>query len=310
MRQGLPSSASSHLTQGASLMSMSTASAALAFKPEQIGQLITVPVQKGSIALQVATVIHTDPSHKFRVPIVAADPAAAWTAEGADITASDAVLDEAVAEYKKLAGLTIITSELADDSSPEAAGIVGAGLARDIARKIDAAFFGTNVTDEGPPPVVNANQPAGLEDLANVNAITGPADWANVDPFTEAVYEAESVGATVNAFIAHPADALALAQVKETTGSNRDLLQPDPTLPGVRRVAGVPLLVSPAVTEGTIWGIPTALSLVALRKDVTLDVDRSAYFASDRVGIRATLRVGWVFPHEAAIQKISLTPAG
>jgi HK97 family phage major capsid protein len=38
-----------------------------------------------SVAAQVSTVVPTS-SHDFRVPIASADPTAAWTAEGAEIT--------------------------------------------------------------------------------------------------------------------------------------------------------------------------------------------------------------------------------
>ena len=34
-----------------------------------------------------------------------------------------------------------------------------------------------------------------------------------------------------------------------------------------------------------------------------LAVDESAYFSSDSVGVRATMRVGFAFPHEAAISE-------
>lgn len=289
-------------------MTTETTNASRAFLPEQVGQLITRPVAKASVAIQATTVIETaaDSNHKFRVPVIGADPSAEWTPEGDEITPSDATLTEAVTDYYKLAGLSIITSELADDSSPEAAEVIGAGLARDIARKLDTAFFGTNVTAPGPPPVITDSKPAGLEALADVNHVTAPAAWADLDPFTEAIFEAEGVGATLTSFVANPADALLLAQLKETSTSYRDLLQPDATKPGVRLIGGVPLLVSPAVTAGTIWGLPSDRTLIALRKNVTLTIDRSAYFSSDRVGIRAILRIGWVFPHPAAIQKISL----
>jgi hypothetical protein len=40
---------------------------------------------------------------------------------------------------------------------------------------------------------------------------------------------------------------------------------------------------------------------------VDLAVDKSAYFTSDRTSIRAIMRVGFAFPHAAAVQKISLT---
>jgi hypothetical protein len=47
---------------------------------------------------------------------------------------------------------------------------------------------------------------------------------------------------------------------------------------------------------------------VAMREDTTLTIDRRAYFSSDRIGIRATMRVGFGFPHEAAIVRIAVTP--
>jgi len=74
--------------------------------------------------------------------------------------------------------------------------------------------------------------------------------------------------------------------------------------------AGVPLYVSPAVTAGTIWGIPKPRVLIAIRQDVDLRIDESAYFANDQTGIRAVLRVAFAFPHEAAIQRIMLGEDG
>ena len=42
-----------------------------------------------------------------------------------------------------------------------------------------------------------------------------------------------------------------------------------------------------------------------LRQDVTLDVDWSRYFESDRVAIRGTLRVGFGFAHPQSIVKVT-----
>lgn len=290
-------------------MAMTTASAVRAFLPSQVGELVVQPVTRASVAIQaVGEAVFADAmTNSYRVPLVSADPTAAWTPEGEEIVPSDAVLNEAASVFYKLAGLTIISRELAEDSSPAAAETVGAGLARDIAAKLDAAFFGTNVTDAGPPIVRNTAQPAGLEDLAGFNPVdAGAAAWANADPFAEAVYAAEGVGASVGAFVANPVDALALAKVKKATGSNEPLLGNDPTQPTRRTLQGVGLLVSPGVTPGTVWGIPRGRVLVVLRDDVRLDVDRSAYFSSDRIGVRATLRGAFLYPHPAAVQKITL----
>lgn len=284
-------------------MSMNTTSANRAFLPEQVHDLIVVPVTREAIALQVADVVPVNErANGYRVPIVNADPSAAWTAEGEEITPSDSNLGEVHSPFFKLAGLTIISAELAADSSPEASELVGNGLARDIATKLDAAFFGTKDT--------STVQPAGLADLTGVHQVDAGAGWKNSDPFAEAVYAAEGEGATLSAFVANPADALALAKVKKATGSNEPLLGNDPTQPTRRMIAGVPLLVSPAVATGTIWGTPKNRTVVAMRQGTTLDVDHSVYFTSDRVAVRATMRVALLFPHEAAIQKITLTPGG
>lgn len=267
-----------------------------AISPDQIESLIVLPVQSNSVAFAAATLIATNAT-ETRIPRVTEDPAAAWTGEGEEIGTSDPKVDDIGIIPKKLAGLTVVTNETLADTNPAADSIVGDGLTRDIARKVDAAFFGSN---DG-----SALQPEGLEDQ-DVTEVAAPAAWADADPFAEAISNAEGLGLLVNTFVANPADALALAQLKESSSSSRPLLGADPTVPTRRSLQGVPLLVSPAVTEGTVWGIPSNRAIIVRRNDVDLQVDRSAYFTSDRTAIRATMRVGFAFTQPAAIQKIVL----
>ncbi|MEV3855982.1 phage major capsid protein [Streptomyces sp. NPDC050095] len=128
-----------------------------------------------------------------------------------------------------------------------------------------------------------------------------------MDPFLEAIAQAETVGAMLTSFAAHPTDALALAQLKEQTGSNRPLLGSDPTAPTRRLIAGVPLYVSSAVTPGTVWGLPKDRVFVVLRRDVKVDLSTEAFFRSDQVAVRGTMRIGYGFPHPVAITRVRLT---
>lgn len=273
-------------------------SAATAITPEQIAQLITLPVEQASVALGVSTIIASN-DVRTRIPRLTADPAAAWVAEGAEIGASDPTVDDITVTPSKLAGLNVVSNELAADSSPAAQQLVGAGLARDIAKKLDAAFFGKKGSD----PV----RPAGLEDLTGFTPVDAGEAWANLDPFEDAKIAAEGLGLKVTNFVANPADVLALSKLKESSTSNRGLLTPDATAATNRTIAGVPLLVSSAVTAGTIWGIPAERSVIVRRQDVSLATDTSAYFTSDRTAIRATLRIGFAFPQPAALVKIKLS---
>lgn len=279
---------------GDAVMVHTTANSAGILTPDQVTDLLIRPAFEMSVAAQVASLITTS-SSTTRFPVVAADPSAAWVAEGGEIAVSDASLTEIDVTPSKLAGLTIATRELVEDSDPSAAEVVGQGLARDIARKLDAAFFGAL-----PSPA-----PAGLAALTGVTPVSAGANWTNVDPFVDALAAAEGVNATLTAFVANPADLVLLSKIKQGTGSQVPLLTADPTAPARRVIFGVPLLVSPAVTAGTVWGVPRDRAFLVSREDATVVTDYSVFFTSDRVAIRATMRVGFGFPHPAALVRIT-----
>ena len=287
-------------------MPLYTTGAAGILTPEEIGDLVVRPVSRLSVAYQVSQVAVID-SHDFRIPLLTADPSASFVAEGAEIPADDADISELICTPKKVAGLSVISRELAADSiDGKAADVVGQALARDTARAVDAAFFGENT----------ANGPSGLGSLSGVAEVDA-GTLLNLDPFAEGQSMAESVGAVVICWVASPNTVLALAQLKRETGSNEPLLQPDPTLPGRRQIFGAPLLTSPAVDDHTVWGIPASyisadpddqsgrLSYVVQAQDASLDVDGSVFFTSSRVAVRTELRVSFGWPHPAAVVRIN-----
>ncbi|MDN4521413.1 phage major capsid protein [Mycolicibacterium austroafricanum] len=271
-------------------MPLYTTAAGGILTPEEVGALVVQPVERASVAMQIATVVPTN-SGEFRIPIVTNDAIAAWTPEGSDITPSDAGVDEITIKPDKLAALSIISNELAQDSSPAATELVGNSIGRDLARKVDAAFFAA----------ATLNGPDGVESIAYQATTT--TTLTNTDAFAEAISLAENEGATVTAFVANAATVLALSKVKRETGSNEPLLQPDPTLPTRRQILGVPLWSVPdtVVPDDVVWAIDGTRVFIIVRQDVDLRIDPSRYFESDRLGIRATMRVGFGFPHEAAV---------
>jgi HK97 family phage major capsid protein len=282
-------------------MTLTTGTAGPLLTPEQVEDLLVLPVLAASVALNplVSTVVRLTGS-TYRIPKVTADPSAAWVAEGAEIPASDLTTNELIVTPSKVAGLSVITSELAEDSSPEASTEVGAGLARDIARKVDAAFFGG----------VAANTPSGLASLTvgsgNVQDIAAGTAPTNLDAFAQAQMLAGNVGAEITSFVTNPTTALVLANLKETSGSGKPLLEPDPTKATRRMIFGVPLLTSPDAPVGTIWGMSAGRVTTVVRRDAEVQADRSVFFTSDRVAVRATCRIGFGFPHTAALVRIRL----
>lgn len=266
-----------------------TTDANASYLPDYVNTLVVQPVIDSAVATQVSNVVRPgERTHALRVPIVTADPTAAWVAELDEITHSEATLDEIEEPFRKVAGLTRMSNEMVRDSNPGTLDLSGAGLVRDIRRKLDAAFFGNQSTPA----------PAGLESIVSTAVDAG--GYADLDPFAEAISEAEQVGATINTWVTDPATALTIATIKDESGSNRALLEG-------RTILGRELLVSEAVTAGVVWGIPRDRVIVAIRQDSELTTDDGRYFEYDAIAVRAVMRVAIGFPHEAAVVRIADT---
>ena len=263
--------------------------------PEQVESLVVQPLIRDARATTVSTVLTTE-RHATRFPIVLSDPTTGWIQEGHEIDVTDPTIDEIVCVPSKLAGLTVVSNELAGDSDPSALDVVGAGLVRDLQVRLDEAFFAESTS----------NGPAGLWSLASVQPVDADVTaLEDLDAFAEAISLAEQVGATLTAFCAHPNTLKRLMTLKVATDWNQPLLGTDPSSPTKRSLLGVPVHWSPAIDEDVIWGIPQAKVFVVIRLPASVVTDRSAYFSSDRLGIRCVLRVGFAFPHEQAIIRIS-----
>jgi HK97 family phage major capsid protein len=269
--------------------------------PADIQSLVIQPLLAAAVCTQVSSIVQTA-SNSTRFPIVVTDPTTGWTAEGAEINVTDPNLDELEVTPKKLAGLTVVSNELMADSDPSALEVVGAGLVRDLQTRLDAAYFGNTV----------ANGPSGVESLANSQTTVTVFD-GTLDVFAEAISLAENAGVLAvdpvtglpgMSFVGNPTDVLTVSTAKTATNSNEPLLGPDATAPTKRAILGVPLFSSPAVTQGAMWLVPRSKAFVVLRTDPQVVADTSAYFSSDRTGIRCVLRVGFGFPHQEAIIKV------
>ncbi len=268
--------------------------------PEQVHQLVVLPAL-ASAALDVATTVVPIGSSTWRAPRVTKDPSAAWVNEGQEIPVSDLEVDEVTVTPPKIAGLTVVTSELAADSSPAAVEAIGAGLVRDIARKLDAAFFGN----------LPAPAPAGLGSFnaSEITAVAVSSTLNSFDVFTDAISLVETRGARIDTWAANPQDIATLSTIKTATGSNMPILGVGDARPDTRTLFGIRLVASPSIPVGTVFGLPKDRVYTIVRQDATVTTDTSAFFTSDRVAVRAVARVGFGFVHPEAIARISINTA-
>lgn len=280
-------------------MSQNTSNAAAILKPEEVEDLIVRPLMEESVALQAASVVRTG-SKSTRFPIVTGRPAAAWTLEAEEIDIVEATFTEIEVTPSKLAAITPISSELAADSDPSATKEVGRLIVADLKAKLDDAFFAATT----------ANGPAGLGSVAATVTYAGET-ISDTDPFVEAISKAEALGVNIGQLnlVGNPTDVLAVARVKRAVDSNEPLLGVDASSPTKRSIAGVPLWSSSHAPAGTFWLIPRDRVFAVVRNDFELTVDSSVFFTSDRIAVRAKVRVGFGFPHPAAVGAIVLDEA-
>lgn len=265
--------------------------------PPEYGALIEAPLRATALAFdsRVSTTVSIG-STSFHIPIVTGDPASGWVGEGQQINIDDTEFDELIVTPKKCAAITIVSSELANDSSPAAQTAVGNSIAADIASNVDSAFFGN----------LSSPAPAGLGSIPALSlALTAASGYNDLDPFAAVIAEMEQAGGTPTSFVTDPATALDLATLKIATGSKQPLLGVDATNGTARQILGVPLLVSRHVTAGTVWALDASTITTVLREGTRLAVSDQAYFDTDRIGIRGTVRVGFGFPVPARIGKIT-----
>ncbi|UJL26837.1 MULTISPECIES: phage major capsid protein [Mycolicibacterium] len=269
-------------------MAMQHSSTNDAFSPQDFGALLNTALQSESVALQVSTVVKTD-KVSITFPIWDEDPAVNWLTELGTITATDGSTDGVTVTPSKVGGITRLSNELADDSSPEVAELAVRGLVNQISHAIDTAFVGNTTT----------NGPSGLLSIASTAVDTGSA-IANTDPFVEAVFAAKNVGAKLTHWLMAPSTAETVAQIKKASGSNESLISFDAR--GELSILGLPVLTHPGVDSSTFfWGVPMDRVVTVLRKDAEVTRSKDSGFYNDALDVRAITRVGVGFLHEAAV---------
>lgn len=266
-------------------MTMLHTNTADAFTPEDYGKAVDLAVKATSVAARTATVVGTD---KFKVnfPIWTADPAVGWYNENDTIAETDGATDEVEVIPTKTAGLTPISNELADDSTPAALDLIAAGLSNQITRAIDGAYLASTT----------AKGPNGLLSIGYTGVDTG-ASLTNLDPFIAARYAAKANGSDLTSWIMAPTQAEALSKLKVASGSNQSLIQ---FVEDGITVAGLPVIVSDQVDPSTkFWGIPQAHVVLVIRKGTK--VERFPNVQKDGIWVRAVSRLGLGFLNEPGV---------
>lgn len=166
-------------------------------------------------------------------------------------------------------------SETLDDAAIDLGSVVGSRMLQAMALKIDAALLNGA-----------SNGPAGVLNFPHLPGVSGDVSYTTLLEAAAAVREAG--GDPQYAFISP--SSLSDLQA-ETDGFNRPLITNDPQGGPSYRVAGLTLLVTPALSAGAGLVVDPSQFPCTIRNAPTLEADRSAKFTSDQIAIRVKARV-------------------
>lgn len=226
-------------------------------------------------------------SDNMAIARVTGDPTVTWTAENAEISASDPTFDAVTLAPKKLATLVKVSRELLEDSvnigeALEAAFIGSMGIEVDR-----ALLFGSG----------SSNQPTGLFNISGINSVsmgTNGATPSNFDNLIDLLYEVQlDNGAAPRHFIMHPRTNRTFAKLKDA--DNNPLTEPEMTRSvGRLLTTAVPIDQDQGTAEDQCSTVLTgdfSKMLVGVRRGLEITRLNERYAEFDQVAFRVTLRL-------------------
>lgn len=264
-----------------------------------------------AVALKTGpTIISTD-RKTISLPALTADAASGWVAEAGTISETDPTGQTITVTPQKVAALSKVSREFADDSNPGVVDMLLANLQRSIALSVDLGFFqGTGTS----------NQPTGLANTAGIT-VDSTTMGANGSAPTNLDFILSNLGVLNGAnvdmskvvIVMHSRTWTELTKLKDS--QNRYLLNAvqNGNAPAYS-IDGVPVFISNQLSTTETQGTSNAASSVYLydasqvivvrRETMRLETTKDAFFSTDQIGVRAISRVGFAVPNPASVVRI------
>ena len=277
---------------------------------EQVQTILVKPLEAQSVFLAAGPRIF-DSASPVRIPKLGGPINPDWIGENELITERDVDFDEIQLLPSTMKSVKVITrysNELARQSVVALDAALRDRLVTDVATKLDAQFL--SATGDG------VTTPKGLFAYSGVQTIAvGGALTLDVllDAWGKAL--AANVNMAALKWVMTPREFVGLRKLKD--GDGRYMMQPDPTLDGVFRLFGAPVIVTARVPD-TTGSSPTGraalvdFSQIAVARDVAPSVkiltERYADFDQQAIRVVARYDAAPMNP-QAIVTLTGITPA-
>jgi HK97 family phage major capsid protein len=277
---------------------------------EQVQAILVKPLEAASIFLAAGPRIF-DSASPVRIPKLGGPTSPDWIGENEQITEKDVDFDEVTLLPSTMKSVKVITrysNELARQSVVALDAALRDRLVTDVATKLDTQFL--SATGDGITTPKGLFAYAGTQNVAVGGALT-------LDALLDAWGKALSANVNMAAlkWVMTPREFVTLRKLKD--GDGRYMLQPDPTMDGVFRLFGAPVLVSARVPDTTGSNATGRAALVdfsqiAVARDMAPSVkiltERYADFDQQAIRVVARYDAAPMNP-EAIVTLTGITPA-
>lgn len=257
---------------------------------EQVQTILVKPLEAQSVFLAAGPRIF-DSASPVRIPKLGGPINPDWIGENELITERDVDFDEIQLLPSTMKSVKVITrysNELARQSVVALDATLRDRLVTDVATKLDAQFL--SATGDGVTTPKGLFAYAGVQNIAVGGALT-------LDVLLDAWGKALAANVNMSAlkWLMTPREFVGLRKLKD--GDGRYMMQPDPTLDGVFRLFGAPVIVTARVPD-TTGSSPTGraalvdFSQIAVARDLAPSVKilTERYADYDQQAIRVVAR--------------------
>ena len=272
-----------------------TPTSAYAWRPDQVAQLQTFPLE-GTLASRIGTVVSTTlegDEPKVRIPWLTDDEAQVIP-EGDAFVESDPTLSEIVVSTVKIGKLLKISREQL--AQPGTAKMLSDSANSALVTKADELLLTSDGTDA----------PTGIFEVDTLTTVPNKA--RDLDAYVTALAMLEAAGATNVVAVMSPTGWAGIQTLKAGDGSAQPLLGAGTTA-GERMILGVPVIVHPAAPANGQAAFIDQRALAVVTGPIMADVSREYYFGEDAVALRANVRVGWKVADDSKVVLVGAPPA-
>ena len=265
-----------------------------------------------AVALQTGPTIIETNAKTISLPHLTADATAAWVAEAGTISESDPTGETVTVTPTKLAALTKVSREFADDSNPGVTDILMGNLQRSLALGVDLAFYtGSGTGDE--PTGLQAT--SGITNAAMPSSTNGAVP-TNLDPWLTAIStiaanngNLDKTVIVMNAHVWGELVALKDDQHRYLLESVQSGNAPARSIDGVKVYLTNQLPQTETKGSSNVtcssYIYDASQVIVVRREEMRLEATKDAYFATDQIGIRAIARIGFAVPNPLAVYRLN-----